>query len=298
MQCLFFGSRGWIGKVLSDMFRSGGFAVIDATSRADDVSAVTQELDLYVPTHVVCCIGRTHGPEYPTIDYLELPGKLYENIRDNLFSPLALAILCRERGIHLTYLGTGCIFSDKNLVESNTTSREYGESDTPDFFGSQYSTVKGFTDRLQHLFPNVLNVRIRMPISSDMSPRNFIVKITKYAKICSIPNSMSVLDDLLPLLVRFASEKRTGTINLTNPGCISHAQILDMYREIIDPEFTYSLFSYDEQAQVIKCARSNNVLCTRKLQEWAPDVPDIFESVRTTLLRMREHAFENIVSTA
>ena len=46
-------------------------------------------------------IGRTHGKigdkEYPTIDYLEQPGKLVENTRDNLFSPLVLAILCKKQ---------------------------------------------------------------------------------------------------------------------------------------------------------------------------------------------------------
>jgi 3,5-epimerase/4-reductase len=48
-------------------------------------------------------------------DYLEKPGKLVENVRDNLFAPIALAILCKDRGIHFTYMGTGCIFNfDEN----------------------------------------------------------------------------------------------------------------------------------------------------------------------------------------
>jgi len=38
-------------------------------------------------------IGRTHGPNYNTIDYLELLSKLYDNIKDNLYSPLILANL-------------------------------------------------------------------------------------------------------------------------------------------------------------------------------------------------------------
>jgi len=37
-----------------------------------------------------------------------------------------------------------------------------------------------------HLFTNVLNVRIRMPITDDSSNRNFITKITSYKKICSV----------------------------------------------------------------------------------------------------------------
>ena len=40
-----------------------------------------------------------------------------------------------------------------------------------------------------HLYDNVLNVRIRMPISSDLfSNRNFINKIVNYKKICNMNN--------------------------------------------------------------------------------------------------------------
>ena len=47
------------------------------------------------PTHIMAFIGRTHGvvdgKPYLTIDYLEQKGKLKDNIRDNLYSPLVLA---------------------------------------------------------------------------------------------------------------------------------------------------------------------------------------------------------------
>ena len=48
---------------------------------------------------------------------------------------------------------------------------------------------------------NVLNLRIRMPITGDMNSRNFITKITTYEKICSIKNSMTVLPELLPKVI-------------------------------------------------------------------------------------------------
>jgi len=57
-----------------------------------------------------------------------------------------------------------------------------------------------------HLFDDsVLNLRIRMPITDELTPRNFITKIATYQHICSIPNTMTILVNL------------TGTINLTNP---------------------------------------------------------------------------------
>ena len=100
-----------------------------------------------------------------------------------------------------------------------------------------YSIVKGFTDQIINLFPNVLNLRIRMPITDIPNPRNFITKIATYEKICSIPNSMTVLPELLPMVLELAKKNHTGTLNLTNPGLISHNEILEMYKEIVDPEF-------------------------------------------------------------
>lgn len=51
-------------------------------------------------------------------------------------------------------------------------------------------------------FPNVLTLRVRMPIVTDLLyPRNFITKIIKYEKVVNIPNSMTVLPELLPMSI-------------------------------------------------------------------------------------------------
>ncbi|KAG2268089.1 hypothetical protein Bca52824_062644 [Brassica carinata] len=62
-------------------------------------------------------------------------------------------------------------------------------------------------------------LRVRMPISSDLSnPRNFITKITRYEKVVDIPNSMTILDELLPISLEMAKRNLTGIWNFTNPG--------------------------------------------------------------------------------
>jgi 3,5-epimerase/4-reductase len=37
-------------------------------------------------------------------------------------------------------------------------------------------------------YPNVLILRLRMPVSDDLHPRNFVTKITKYEYVVDIPN--------------------------------------------------------------------------------------------------------------
>ena len=66
-----------------------------------------------------------------------------------------------------------------------------------------------------------------------------------------MPNSMTVLDDLLPIIIQYAVNKKIGTINLTNPGVITHNEILEMYKEIVDANFSWLNFSIEEQNQIL-----------------------------------------------
>jgi 3,5-epimerase/4-reductase len=274
MRWLVYGSNGWIGGMVVKLLRKQGETVINAQYRADDEAGVEAELATSNADRILCLIGRTHGPGYSTIDYLEQKGKLVENVRDNLYSPLVLALLGQKYGIHVTYLGTGCIFT------YSEEERIFKETDAPNFFGSGYSTVKGFTDRLMHFFEDsVLNLRIRMPIVGYHHPRNFVTKITNYAKICSIPNSMTVLEDMLPIMIDLAVKKTTGTINLTNPGTVEHNEILELYQKYVDPTFLWENFTQEEQAKILLSERSNNELDTTTLQRLYPNLLPIRERV-------------------
>jgi hypothetical protein len=133
----------------------------------------------------------------------------------------------------------------------------------------------------------VLNVRIRMPISAADGPRNFISKIIAYKNICSIPNSMTVLDDILPLLAQALENGVKGPINATNPGVIEHKTILEWYKELQNPEHTWTEVSNTTLVtSLVKGARSNNCLDTSRIQSLFPELPSITDSVR----RIMEHA--------
>ena len=164
MKFLLYGHRGWIGGKLLNILKTNNYQVELGKVRVDNKEELEKEIMNVKPTHIISTIGRTHGcidgKKFSTIDYLEEKGKIYDNVRDNLFGPIALAILCQKHNIHLTYLGTGCIFNyDKDhpyVLEVNG----YTEKCKPNFFGSSYSVVKGFTDEIMHMYGDVLNVRI------------------------------------------------------------------------------------------------------------------------------------------
>lgn len=129
-------------------------------------------------------------------------------------------------------------------------------------------------------YENVCTLRVRMPISSDLTnPRNFITKISRYNKVVNIPNSMTVLDELLPISIEMAKRNCRGIWNFTNPGVVSHNEVLEMYRDYIDPKFKWENFGLEEQAKVIVAPRSNNELDTTKLKNEFPYLLSIKDSI-------------------
>jgi dTDP-glucose 4,6-dehydratase len=73
---------------------------------------------------------------------------------------------------------------------------------------------------------------------------------------------MTVLDDMLPIALDLIYKSHVGTVNLVNPDVICHNRILELYREIVDPEHTWTNMNLDEQANILAAARSNNSLAT------------------------------------
>lgn len=104
-----------------------------------------------------------------------------------------------------------------------------------------------------------------MPVSDDLHSRSFVTKIKNYAYVVNVPNSHSILSELLPVVIALAEHDETGVYNFTNPGAISHNEVLDLYQQIVDRAYKYRNFSLEDQAKVIKADRSNCELDSSKL---------------------------------
>lgn len=140
-------------------------------------------------------------------------------------------------------------------------------------------------------YPNCLILRLRMPVSDDLHPRNFVTKIIGYDSVVDIPNSNTILHDLLPASIILAEHSETGVYNFTNPGAISHNEVLTMFKEIVRPELSWKNFTLEEQAKVIKAARSNCTLdatkLVTKLKEYRYEIPEIHEAYEQCFKRMK-----------
>ena len=165
----------------------------------------------------------------------------------------------------------------------------FSEADEPNYIGSFYSLTKGMVDKLSLNYAHTLTLRLRMPVSDDLCSRNFVTKITAYARVIDVPNSVTVLHDMLPVAVAMMERGLVGTFNFTNPGVCSHNEFLEAYKQVIDSTFWYENFSEEEQAKVLKSGRCNNHLDVSKLIAAVPDmhIPDAREAVAGVFVRMK-----------
>lgn len=189
----------------------------------------------------------------------------------------------------MTNYATGCIYKydDAHPMRS---SKGFLETDAANFADSFYSKTKAQTELIIASYPNVLNLRFRMPVSDDLHSRNFVTKITRYEHVVDIPNSNTILFDMLPASLTLAENSVVGIYNFTNPGAISHNEVLALYKKYIDPSFAWKNFSLEEQAKVIKAGRSNCELDTAKLvsklKEFNIVIPEIHDAYEKCFQRM------------
>lgn len=286
---IFGGKTGWIGQLMMKQAAEAGAEVFAAESRLQNREAVEKELDTIKPSHVLMAGGITGRPN---IDWCEEHKP--ETIRTNVIGTLNIADCCNDRGIHCTVYATGCIFK-YNDEFSLGSGKGFLEDSKPNFAESFYSETKGYMEQMLKCYPCCLILRVRMPISADLIHRNFVTKIVKYERVVNIPNSMTILDEMLPASLAMAKKGLTGVYNFTNPGVISHNEVLDLYTKYIDPSYHYTNFSVEEQSKILKAGRSNNELDTTKLMAAIPKdivVNDIKTAMELNFQRMKVNLTE------
>ncbi|KAK3042442.1 hypothetical protein RJ639_000166 [Escallonia herrerae] len=274
LKFLIYGKTGWIGGLLGKTCEKQGIPFEYGRGRLEQRSQLLADIRSVQPTHVFNAAGVTGRPN---VDWCE--SHKPETIRTNVVGTLTLADVCRDQGILMMNYATGCIF-EYDATHPADSGIGFKEQDSPNFTGSFYSKTKTMVEELLKEYDNVCVLRVRMPISSDLSnPRNFITKITRYDKVVNIPNSMTVLDELLPISIEMAKRNCRGIWNFTNSGVISHNEVLEMYKNYIDPNLKWVNFTAEEQAKVIVAPRSNNEMDVSKLKSEFPELLSIKESL-------------------
>lgn len=273
MKWLIYGSTGWIARKFIEYICTNDIVdtIVAGVSRMENFGDIKQEILAIQPDRVVVLGGLTYKSPAKNIDWCE--DHKQEIIRVNVLGVLNIADICEQNNIHCTILGTGCIYSSQN-------DEVFTEDSMWNFDKSFYSKTKAYTQELLKCYKNILLLRIRIPIDNTNNPKNFIEKLKSFDKIISIPNSMTVLPEMIPIMVTLIVTGQTGTWNCVNPNVISHKEILDMLgiqKEYVD---------ISHQSELTRVARSNNHLATTKIEQFCATHGLTLNEIHTAIAKL------------
>ena len=263
---LIFG-KGFFGNKFNSFLEESTITEARIHSKED----VASELSKHEPQFAINCIGKTGRPN---IDWCE--SHKMETMQGNVAVPLLMVDACEEAGVKMVHMGSGCIYAGDN------GGRGFGEDDAANFFGSFYSRTKIISETILKEF-DVLQLRVRMPVDSEPNPRNLIDKLLKYNKIISVPNSISVVSDMLHISKELMDRNEKGIFNVVNKGAINHEELLGIYEEASGEKHPFEVISIKDLEGFTTAKRSNCVLSTKKLESLGIDVPEIKASLKKCL---------------
>ncbi|MEK7519892.1 MAG: sugar nucleotide-binding protein [Patescibacteria group bacterium] len=277
------GASGFLGQNAVRHFAECGHHVFTERVDITDLPALTKTFQKVRPDAVLNFAGaRTE----PNIDWCE--DHKEETVRVNVTGAINAVTAALAAGAYPIQISSGCIYS-------GGPETPFTEEDEPNFYGSFYSRMRIVLQKAIAELP-VLCVRIRMPLSSVPHPRNLINKMISYTKVISVPNSVTLIEDLFPAMERLIALKPTGILNLTNDGYSEHKDILETYKKVVDLRHTYELISIAElERDLVKAKRSNCVLSTEKAKRLGISMPALTEKRLGAIMEQYKHNLSSYV---
>jgi UDP-glucose 4,6-dehydratase len=289
---LLLGKTGYIGQAFEQALKERGtpFTAI-SRSAVDYTNGATlrKYLEKNRPDFIVNAAGYTGKPN---VDACE--SNKADALQGNTLFPLSVANVCDALDIPWGHVSSGCIFAGcwvkRNGVweqEKNMTSPEirefaanspanlrgFDETVVPNFSFrdapcSFYSGTKALGEEAIAGIGNHYVWRLRIPFDQYDNHRNFLSKIQRYEKVYDNFNSLSHRADYVNACLDTWFQKAPfGIYNVTNPGFISTAQVVEKVKEILKPNKKFTFWENDLEfyKEGAIAARSNCIMDSSKL---------------------------------
>lgn len=181
----------------------------------------------------------------------------------NVDIPLNINRSCNDVGVKYFHISSGCIYDGY--------SKNFTESDEPNFGlfneSSFYSKSKHAFELMSREMSNKI-IRIRMPITPDDNPRNYLNKILKYDNLIEFKNSKTYIPDLcifIDNLIQYDSVQLTtgqDIYNVVNSEPLWTSELCKLMKSYDVNNENWSFV--DISKLDIKAPRSNCVLSGEK----------------------------------
>lgn len=276
MKVLVFGN-GWLGNLFSRKFDVAvtGVDIFDSDN-------VISELRTYMPDVVVNTAAKCGRPNIDWCEATPESRKLTWYV--NALGPAFLYSIVKgfDAKIKFVHLSSGCLWYDGRGLRENARK-------TPP---SWYSTTKliGEEKLESAINDGALILRLRMPIDWQPHPRNYITKLASFPKVVSLPNSYTIVDDMLDALSFLLEKDASGIFHVVNGGAMNAEEILSYYCKYVDKSHTWQRVMMEElmASGLIKAQRSNCVISNQKLRDVGFKILPLRQRLKDIIVRYAE----------
>lgn len=311
---LLLGASGYIGQAFARELERRGWPFQPLSRRDVDYSRfnlLLGYLQAQRPEFVINAAGYTGKPN---VDVCETARA--ETFAGNTLLPQTIGHACAAAGIPWGHVSSGCIYHGAKVtmdgqtrVEKDLTQPElrtladhspgciqgFTELDEPNFSFrhppcSFYSGAKALAEETIAGIGQSYIWRLRIPFDEVDSPRNYLSKLQRYAKVYDNVNSISHRGDYARACLDLWERRAAfGLYNIVNPGFITTRQVVGLIRNILRPVRDFEFWADDGEfyRSGATVQRSNCVLDASKLLATGVKIRPIHEALEGALRNWR-----------
>ncbi len=140
----------------------------------------------------------------------------------NTYLPIMLAEACQVHHVKLVHISTGCIYK---------SGQDITEEVSPDFYDMLYPRSKISAEACLKQYPDVLILRIRLPLDPLPHPKNLLTKLINYRKVIDQFNSVTYLPDFARALEHLIKIDACGIYHVVNKDGLWYLSLMETYRK-------------------------------------------------------------------
>ncbi len=280
------GGSGYVGQAFQRLFGQLGVPFRNLARKEIDYTEVSHLADLLAGAKAEFVINAAGYTGKPNVDACEDDKSAC--LFGNAVLPGRIRAACERTGTPWGHVSSGCIFTG---ASGTGVGGGFREDDAPNFsfrtnHCSFYSGTKALGEEVLAGAQDCFVWRLRIPFNEAESPRNYLTKVMRYARLLEAANSLSQLDEFVRACFECWQKRLPfGTYNVTNPGHVTTREVVDLIKKsgVCDKEFSFFDDESEFMAKAARTPRSNCVLDTAKLQKAGVVMTEVHEAVERAL---------------
>lgn len=174
-----------------------------------------------------------------------------------------VAQACDKHKLYFIHFSSGCILAS---VDEHDAKKE---TDIPSPV-SYYSWTKVWSENLISFKKSpdfkYLILRPRQPVSAQVNYKNMLLKLLTFTKFIDVPNSGTVIEDLMDWTWQLIQKRATGVLNVANSGWTTPYEIGLMLKKHVLPALPVNKITKEELNKLTPEKRVDTILDVSRLE--------------------------------